>query len=284
MSPTALQPLLLGALAGLLGALALREAVLATPMTARWVRGAVAPLRRAGSEGYLPDEPEMRRLGLIGGVAIAVTVWLAAGLNIAIVLGFAGPAITTSAVARRRAAYRRAFERGMAEVATAVADGLAGGGSPRAALLSAPEALRGETAAEMRRLACELAHGVSSLEALEGMRRRLGSSQVDAFVAAVGTGVVGGGDLAALLRRFAESSTDREQTLADARTATAQARFTGLLVVMMPIGALLFAELAMPGFIAGILRSGPAFAALVVAGILQVVGYLLISRLARIES
>ena len=51
---------LLGAAAGALGALAIREAVLATPALAAWGRGALEPLIRAGREGYTPSTVEQR--------------------------------------------------------------------------------------------------------------------------------------------------------------------------------------------------------------------------------
>src|SRR5690606_27491212 len=48
-------PPLAAALAGVLAALAAREALLASPAIAGWVRLALEPLRRAGREGYAPS-------------------------------------------------------------------------------------------------------------------------------------------------------------------------------------------------------------------------------------
>ena len=45
---------LVGALAGALLAIAAREAVLASPAAAAWLRQALEPLRRAGREGWSP--------------------------------------------------------------------------------------------------------------------------------------------------------------------------------------------------------------------------------------
>ena len=41
------------------------------------------------------------------------------------------------------------------------------------------------------------------------------------------------------------------------RAATAQARFTGLLVVLLPLGGALLAELASPGWLAGLVELVP---------------------------
>ena len=70
---------------------------------------------------------------------------------------------------------------------------------------------------------------------------------------------------------------------ADARSATAQARFTGLLVVAMPTGAALFAELIEPGFVRALLSNGGSAALLAIAGALQLAGFGAIRRLSRIE-
>jgi tight adherence protein B len=106
---------------------------------------------------------------------------------------------------------------------------------------------------------------------------------VDSFVAALLSQQLGGGDLASLLRRHAAAAAERDRVSADARAATAQARFTGMLVVAMPAGAALFAELLEPGFIGRLVSDGVAVVLLAVAGALQLAGFAAIRRLSRIE-
>ncbi len=105
---------------------------------------------------------------------------------------------------------------------------------------------------------------------------------MDSFCAALLSQRLAGGDLAGLLRRFAEGAAERDRVMEDARTATAQARFTGLLVVAMPTGAALFAELLEPGFVARLVGSPPALALIAVAACLQLAGFAAIRRLSRI--
>ena len=114
---------------------------------------------------------------------------------------------------------------------------------------------------------------------------RLDSPRVDSFAAAILSQRLAGGDLAVLLRRFAAASADRERTEADARSATAQARFTGLLVVAMPVAAALLAELLVTGFVGGPAREpGVGNAARASAAALQLAGFAAIRRLCRIEA
>jgi tight adherence protein B len=270
------------AAAGGLAAVAAREAVLATPGAGRWLAAAVEPLRRAGREGYAPTEAERRRLQVLGAVGMLAGGLLLFGPGPAPLLAAAGPAAAGGAIARRRSAYRRAVERGLPAVATAIADALAAGRSARAALIAAAASLEGPPAAEMARVRAELLVGAPTREALAAARSRLRSPRVDSFAAALVSQHLAGGDLAVLLRRFAEAAADRDRAEADARSATAQARFTGLLVVAMPAGAALLAELLAPGFVGGLFSDPAAATLLAVAGLFQFAGFAAIRRLSRV--
>lgn len=273
---------MLAAVAGGMVAVALREALLATPAVARWVSAAVEPLRRAGSEGYVPTDAERRRLAAVGAGALAGAALFVAGPGPAPVLALAGPAAAAWALGARRARYRRAVESGLPEVATAVADALTGGRSVRGALAAAAGSLDGAPGVEMARVGAELDLGSSTAEALAALQRRLRSAGVDSFVAALLSQQIGGGDLAGLLRRYAAAAADRDRVAADARSATAQARFTGLLVVAMPTGAALFAELVEPGFVGSMLSDPAATVLLALAAGLQLAGFAAIRHLSRI--
>jgi tight adherence protein B len=271
--------ILLGAAAGGLAALAGREAVLASPAAVAWLRLALEPLRRAGREGYAPSIAERRRLAALGAAAALLGGWFLAGAALAVPLAIAGPGLAAWAVSSRRRRYRRAVERALPEVASAVADSLAAGRSLRASLPAATASLDGPPAVELARLGAELDLGAPTVAAVEGWRRRMRSPRVDAFAAALLSQRLAGGDLAGLLRRFAEGAAERDRVAEDARSATAQARFTGLLVVAMPSGGAIFAELIQPGFVAKVLGS-PAGAILVaLAAALQLLGFLAIRRL-----
>ncbi len=270
-------------LAGGLVVLAVRELVLAAPALGRWLGEAFEPLIRAGREGEPPSERERRRLALLGTAAIFAGALLVVGPGPAPFLAAAGPAAATWAVAHRRARFRRGVERGLADLALAVADALAVGRSPRAALVAAAGSLEGPTSREIERVRAALALGAPTREALDGLRRRVDSPRVDSFAAALLSQQLAGGDLATLLRRFAAAARDRERTEADARSATAQARFTGLLVAAMPIAAALLAELLAPGFVAGLMANPASATMLVLAAGLQLAGFAAIRRLSRVD-
>lgn len=273
---------LAGAAAGGLLAVSAREAMLASPALIGWVRRTLEPLRRAGREGYAPSSPERRRLAALGSVAAVAGGWLVGGVPLALPLTVAGPALAAWALAARRRRYRRAVERALPDVALAVADSLSAGRSLRASLPAAVGSLDGPASVELARLGAELDLGAATGHAIAAWRRRMRSARVDALAAALLSQQLAGGDLAGLLRRFAEGAAERNRVAEDARAATSQARFTGLLVVAMPTGGALFAELLQPGFLAKVLGSPASALLLALAALLQLAGFVAIRRLSQV--
>jgi tight adherence protein B len=271
----------LAALAGGLLCVAAREAVLSAPRFATWLDGALAPLARAGREGYAPSPEEQRRLALLGTGAILVFAVLLTGPGPLAIAAAAGPSTATLVVARRRARYRRAVERSVPDVAAAVADAISGGHSVRGALASARASLEGPSATELARVGAELELGASTMDALASMRARLSSPRVDALATALLSQQAAGGDVADLMRRLGSAAAERDRVDDEARAATTQARFTGVLVVALPGGAALFAELLEPGFVSGVLSEPASAAMLAAAALLQAAGFAAIRRLGR---
>jgi tight adherence protein B len=271
--------IVLAALAGGLVAVATREALISAPRLASWLRTSIAPLSRAAREGYAPSADEQRRLAMLGSGAIAAVTVLIAGPGPLAVAAAAGPWSVGVLVARRRERYRRAVERSVPDVAGAIADAISGGHSVRGALAAAPGSLEGPSSAELARVAADLELGASTGDALAAMRGRLRSERIDSLATALLSQQVSGGDVAALMRRLAAAAADRDRVADEARAATTQARFTGLLVVALPAGSALFAELLQPGFVSRVLSEPASAAMLIAAGGLQLVGFALIRRL-----
>ena len=132
-------------------------------------------------------------------------------------------------------------------------------------------------------MAAELRAGSHTDDSLEAMRRRVCSARLDTVVAACLVQRRAGGDLARLLRECAEAFGDQARLEDEVRSATAQARFTGVLVVLLPLGGALLAELASPGFLGGLAGSFITAWLVGIALLLQVLGAVLIRRLGRVR-
>jgi tight adherence protein B len=241
---------------------------------------AVEPVARAGREGREPTAPERRRLKLLAAGALLAAGWLLGGPLLALLAATAGPALALAVVRARSLRYAASLRRGAPETARALADALGSGHSVRGAIAVAAAGVRGPAGHELGRATRALALGEPATAVLERLRRRAAGPAWDTLVAGILLQRDAGGDLAGLLRDLAASLEAAARADADARAATAQARFTARLVLGLPVGAALLAELASPGFAASLLAE-PVPAALVAAAAgLQVLAVLAIRRLA----
>ena len=271
---------LMAGAAGALGVVGAWELVSALDerATARAMARWLSPLVR----GREPTAAERRRLVVVGALTLAAAGWLLAGVVFGLVLAASGPLAVRQALAVRR--RRRAVEvgRGAAAVARALADALAGGHSVRGAIAAAARSggVAGPAGEELRRAADELVLGEPTVAVLEALRARTRDRGWDALVAATLLQRDAGGDLALLLRGLAQRLEEAHRAEADARTVTAQARFTAWMVAALPAGAALLAELGAPGYLAS-LAGSPLTGVLVAASVaLQVLALLAIRRIA----
>ena len=244
---------------------------------------ALEPLRRAGREGRAPTGPERRRLALLATAALAVAGWLLGGAVFGVAAAVLGPALVVGAVRARRRRYARAVGAGAAGAARALADAVAAGHSIRGAVAVAAGGVGGAAGHELRAAARALSLGDPTDEALERLRRRAGDPAWDAVVAGILLQRDAGGDLAGLLRDQASALEAAEQIGRDARTATAQARFTARLVLILPLGAAGLAELASPGMLVGLLDHPLSVWLVGMAAVLQLAAILAVARLARVR-
>ena len=276
------------ALAGLAGALAVAgtwEALAAIEHAAparvigRWLE----PLGAVRREGRAPTVPERRRLALVGAGALLAGGWLVAGPLAGAACAAGGPLGVGRLVRARRTRWRAELARAAPGAARALADALAGGHAVRGALMVVAEGgVPGAAGAELRAAARALALGARTEDVLERLRGRAGAPVWDTIVAAILLQRDAGGDLAGLLRSIAGGLEEATRMEADARSATAQARFTAWLVGLLPVGAAALAELADPGYVVALVRAPLAPWLLGAAAMCQLVACALINRIARV--
>jgi tight adherence protein B len=245
--------------------------------------GLVDSVVTAGREGRDPGAAERRRLLLAGSGAAFVFGALVTGPALGLALAGAGPWAVARVLRARHERYRRAVDAEVPGLALSVADALAGGNSLRGALAAALGSVGGAAGHELRRTVAELAAGARTADALEAMASRVRSPRLDTVVAACLLQRSAGGDLARLLRDGARAMEESTRLEGELRAATAQARFTGLLVVLLPLGGGLLAELASPGWTAGLLSSFLTAWLVGIAVVLQAAGAVAIRRLGRVR-
>ena len=144
--------------------------------------------------------------------------------------------------------------------------------------------LPGAAGHELRIAARGLDLGEPTEAVLEQLRLRAGCRAWDTLIAAILLQRDAGGDLPALLRELAAALEAADRLERDARTATAQARFTAWLVVGLPVAAAALAELAAPGFLAALVAAPIPAGLTLCALLLQATGLVAIHRIVRVRS
>jgi tight adherence protein B len=278
----------LAALAGAAAALAVWDllgnvALARGAGAARGLAALVDVVVTLGREGRDPGAVERRRLLLAGAALALLAGSVLVGPAVGAALAAGGPWAVARLLRARRARYRRAVDAELPALALALADALAGGHSLRGALADATRSVGGAAGHELRRAQAELTAGAATDAALEAMRERVGSSRLDTLVAGCLLQRRAGGDLARLLRESARSMEESSRLDGELRAATAQARFTGLLVVMLPLGGAVLTELASPGWFAGLWSSFLTAWLVGLAIFLQVLAAVLIRRLGHVR-
>jgi len=277
-------PILVAALGGAALALALAELLGSIPAVRRYVGSAAAALVRARREGRFPTVIERRRLGVVTGAGLAALTLTVAGPGPAVALAGLGPWLAGKLISRGALRYRDGLERAVPEIARGLADGIGSGGSLRRGLVDLAPTLEGSAATELGRVCADLELGVAPRAALAAMAARADSPEVGELIAAVGSQERSGGDLVGLLRRLADAAEARQRVRAEARSATAQARLTGGMVVAMPVAAGLLIELVAPGFLGGLLGDPLAAVLVAVALGLQLCAWIVIQRLGGVKA
>jgi tight adherence protein B len=248
----------------------------------RRLRAAVAPVRRAGRDGTTPSVDEARRLAILSAITLAAGGWLIGGARGGLAVALAGPAAARAALRARRRRWEADLRAGAPVAARALADAVAGGHGVRGALSAAARGggVPGAAGRSLVAVAAELDAGERTDVALERLRA---GPAFEPVVAALLLARDSGGDLAGLLRDLADALDAAARVEADARVATAQARFTARVVAVLPFGGAAIAELASPGYV-GKLLAAPLTAWLAGCALaLQVGGVVLVNRLGRLD-
>lgn len=275
---------LLGAAAGALGVLALFDALTAIDGrgTLRVLERLLAVPRGAGRDGRGLGADDRRRLAITAAAALCGGGWLVLGPAGALACGLAGPPAALLVVAARRRRWRAAAAADAPAAARALADALGGGhGLGRALGLAVRDGAIGGAGRSLLAAAFgAIELGAPTAEALRELARRAGPGPWPALVAATLLHRDAGGDLARLLHGLADDLDVIARAAAEARSASAQARLTARIVVMLPLVGAVLGELASPGTLGAVLADPLARLLVLGAGALELLALLAVRRIA----
>ena len=239
-----------------------------------------APLARADVPMTVPEFALLiLGLALAGFVIGTLVVGFIVGVPLACLCGFL-PIFYLRSRANKR---NRAFADQLPDILTLLVSGLRAGHGLSQALEMLVAQTPAPAAGEFARVTRGMSLGMSIQASLQEMTRRIASDDLFLVVTAITVQYEMGGNLAQTLETIGETIRDRIRIKREIQTFTAQQRFTGTALALLPLGLGVFLffinrEYMMALFEPGWIRMVPAIA----VG-LQVVGFLVIQKIVSIE-
>ena len=244
--------------------------------------GAIRERLRKAYVRWRPSDYRVIRLAL--GVGTLTATWLVFNLppipSVLIALGayFVVPRIF---FAMRRNAYVHAFEAQLVEITQLLANSLRAGMSVQQSIGQVVDRVPEPAQTEFRQTNHELMLGDNLAMALNGLRQRLHSRDLDVIVNAIVVQHQAGGNLARVLAAMANVLTERQRLSSEIRSLTAEARFSALIIMLLPIIMILLIRDSPLG--ETLFETPFGWGLLTAFAVVQVVVYFIIQRIAKIE-
>lgn len=242
-----------------------------------------------------PSEYLAVRIGMVVGIPLAMIVlspfvpalgnplfWVGG-----VVAGFVLPRLW---VRRRQARRLKAFNSGLADTITLLANALRAGSSFLQSVEMVVRESRPPISTEFERVVREVNLGLTLEHALANMTRRVRSEDLELMATAISIHHQVGGNLAEILDSIAFTIRERVRIKGEIRTLTAQQRLSGYVVGFLPIGLVAVIGLIAPQFLEPLFMKPPeiiglpmGMAVLAFGGFMMLIGFIAIRRIVDIE-
>jgi tight adherence protein B len=191
---------------------------------------------------------------------------------------------------RRKNGRLNAFNKGLPDTITLIANALRAGSSFLQAIELVVRESRPPISTEFGRVIREVNLGLPFDQALENMVRRVRSDDLELMATAISIQHQVGGNLAEILDSIAFTIRERVRIKGEIRTLTAQQRLSGYVVGFLPIGLAGFLFIAAPGFMDPMFQKPPEVLGLpggviilIFGGFMMFIGFMFIRKIVDIE-
>ncbi len=185
---------------------------------------------------------------------------------------------------KRRARRRLArFEEQLPDTLQLLSMSLRGGFSLFQALQMLASEADEPSKSEFGRLVHDVTLGSSLENAVRGLYRRIPTQDVDILVTAILLQVQSGGNLSHLLDVVAKTLRDRKQVEREIHALTAQQRFSGILLGLLPPVLVMVLFVLAPGYIGPLFAPGWVLLIPVGAGLWALIGFYVMMRMSKID-
>lgn len=199
---------------------------------------------------------------------------------VAAVLGFFAPRWYVGYLQGKRL---KAFNDQLGDIISMMVNGIRAGYSILQAMEAVAKEMDEPASEEFSRVVKEVQLGLSMEQALDNLLRRVPSDDLDMMVTAIKVQQEVGGNLAEVLDNISFTIRERVRIKGEIRTLTAQARASGYLVSLLPIGVALLVYAINPRFMGPMFRDPCGWMMLGVAGAGIISGFFITRKIADIE-
>lgn len=176
------------------------------------------------------------------------------------------------------------FVNQLPELARVLSNAVSAGLAMRTALGMAAEETADPAGEEIHQVCDGLRVGQSISDALEQLRLRLPSRELDVLVTTLILSAQAGGSLVTALKNISKTLEARKELRREVRTQLAQVIATTYMVPVMGVGSLLLINLIQPGSLRQMTASPIGQAVLCVSAAMYALGTLLIRRITKVEN
>lgn len=175
------------------------------------------------------------------------------------------------------------FQRQLADCLSLVANSLRAGFSFLQTMEIISREMEPPMSTEFERVMRDTSLGKSLDEALHDMDERVGSADFSLVVTAVLIQQQVGGNLATILDTIRETISERIRLRREIGTLTAQGRATGIILACIPIALFMFFYLTSPEFIKPLLTTSIGHLAIGAAAVMEIIGFIIITKIVDIK-
>jgi tight adherence protein B len=224
-------------------------------------------------------------LGVAGsGVVLGLLLWVRFGNPVLLLVGPPAMWVASGIALRVLQAKRiRAFDKQLGDTIVLLSNALKAGYSFAQAINTVAKSASPPIAEEFSRATREMALGISVDDALNHMVKRNNSEDFDLMVTAVQIHRVVGGNLAEILDTIAHTIRERVRIKGEIRTLTAQARVSGWIITLLPIGLAAALTVISPDYFTPMFHETLGIVMLAMGGFSMLIGFALIQKIVKIE-
>ncbi|MDP4153383.1 MAG: type II secretion system F family protein [Bacillota bacterium] len=234
--------------------------------------------------GIIMRPEEYLTLWIILAVIPAALVAMARG-SIVTVIGLAAIGLITPPLIVRRKKAKRIllFEKQLGDALMVACNCLRSGLTFIQAMESIASEMSDPISGEFLRTLREIRLGSSFERAMESLSKRVPSEDLMLLVSAVLIQRQVGGNLSEILETISSTIQERIKLKDDIRVLTATGRASGIVIGCLPIGIALLLMLLNPGYIESFFNTSTGIHMLIVAGVMEFIGFLFVRHIVSIK-